>query len=52
VLSVVREEEVWALGLQQAQLVSLATIALAVGLLWIRLRGASDAPVVTNKHAA
>lgn len=38
VLTMVREEEVWAFGMQQAQLVSLATIALAVGLLAVRLR--------------
>lgn len=38
VLTMVREEEVWALGMQQAQLVSLATIGLAVALLVARLR--------------
>ena len=38
VLTMVREEEVWAFGMQQAQLVSLATIALAGGLLYVRLR--------------
>jgi phosphatidylglycerol:prolipoprotein diacylglycerol transferase len=38
VLTVVREEEIWAFGLQQAQLVSLATIGLAVGLFLLRLR--------------
>mgnify|MGYP006274174323 FL=1 len=41
VLTMVREEEVWALGMQQAQLVSLATIALAVALLVVRLRSRS-----------
>jgi phosphatidylglycerol:prolipoprotein diacylglycerol transferase len=52
VLSVVREEEVWAFGMQQAQLVSLSTIALAVALLWVRLRGASPAPVVSTTRRA
>lgn len=52
VLSVVREEEVWALGMQQAQLVSLATIALALGLLWVRLREAPSGPVVSTTRAA
>lgn len=43
VLTMVREEEVWALGLQQAQLVSLATIVLSGGLLAFRL-SANTAP--------
>ena len=45
VLTMVREEEVWALGMQQAQLVSLATIGLAVALLVARLRAGSPAVV-------